>query len=75
MPVLEALWHHSMKLDGIPATANQWLMTEVLRNQWGFDGFVVTDYTGINEMIDHGFGNLQRSISILLLKQGLTWTW
>ncbi|WP_421869183.1 beta-glucosidase BglX [Marinoscillum sp.] len=45
------------EVDGVPATANKWLMTEVLRNQWGFDGFVVTDYTGINEMVDHGIGD------------------
>lgn len=47
------------EVDGIPATANKWLMTDVLRKQWGFGGFVVTDYTGIYEMIDHGIGNLQ----------------
>lgn len=47
------------EIDGIPATANKWLLTDVLRNQWGFKGFVVTDYTGINEMIDHGMGDLQ----------------
>ena len=37
------------EVDGIPATASKWLMTDVLRNQWGFQGFVVTDYTGIYE--------------------------
>ncbi|HNU87480.1 MAG TPA: glycoside hydrolase family 3 N-terminal domain-containing protein, partial [Ferruginibacter sp.] len=42
------------EVDGIPATGNRFLMTDVLRKQWGFKGFVVTDYTGINEMIDHG---------------------
>ena len=47
------------EVDGVPATANKWLMTDVLRKQWGFKGFVVTDYTGINEMIDHGIGDLQ----------------
>lgn len=47
------------EIDGIPATANKWLMTDVLRKQWGFNGFVVTDYTAINEMIDHGIGDLQ----------------
>ena len=44
------------EVDGIPATASKFLMTDVLRTQWGFKGFVVTDYTGINEMIDHGLG-------------------
>ncbi|RXK62257.1 beta-glucosidase BglX [Lacibacter luteus] len=47
------------EIDGIPATANKWLLTDVLRRQWGFKGFLVTDYTGINEMMDHGLGNLQ----------------
>ena len=47
------------EIDGVPATANHWLLTDVLRNQWGFDGFVVTDYTAISEMIDHGIGDLQ----------------
>lgn len=45
------------EIDGIPATANRWLMTNVLRNQWGFKGFVVTDYTGIGEMTSHGIGD------------------
>ena len=47
------------EVDGVPATANRWLMTDVLRKQWGFKGFVVTDYTGIAEMIEHGIGDLQ----------------
>ena len=58
------------EVDGIPATASKFLMTDVLRNQWGFKGFVVTDYTGINEMIDHGMGNLQ-DVSALALKAGI----
>jgi len=58
------------EVDGIPATANKWLMTEVLRKQWGFKGFVVTDYTGINEMIDHGMGDLQ-TVSSLALNAGI----
>lgn len=57
-------------VDGLPASGNKWLMTEVLRNQWGFDGFVVTDYTAINEMIDHGLGDLQ-TVSALALKAGV----
>lgn len=58
------------EVDGIPATANRWLMTDVLRRQWGFKGFVVTDYTGINEMVDHGLGDLQ-AVSALALKAGI----
>ena len=58
------------EVDGIPATANKYLMTDVLRKLWGFKGFVVTDYTGINEMIDHGMGNLQQ-VSALALKAGI----
>jgi beta-glucosidase len=58
------------EVDGIPASGNRWLMTEVLRNQWGFDGFVVTDYTAINEMEAHGMGDLQ-TVSALALKAGV----
>ena len=46
-------------INGVPATANKFLMTDVLRKQWGFKGFVVTDYTGINEMEAHGLGDLK----------------
>jgi beta-glucosidase len=45
------------ELDGVPATANKWLMTDVLRKQWGFGGFVVTDYTGVAELVEHGIGD------------------
>ncbi|MES2646957.1 MAG: beta-glucosidase BglX [Bacteroidota bacterium] len=58
------------EVDGIPATANKWLMTDVLRKQWGFKGFVVTDYTGINEMIAHGLGDLQ-TVSAKALMAGI----
>lgn len=58
------------EVDGIPATGNRWLMTDVLRNQWGFDGFVVTDYTSILEMTTHGIGNLATS-SAMALKAGI----
>ncbi|MGC4130228.1 MAG: glycoside hydrolase family 3 C-terminal domain-containing protein, partial [Bergeyella sp.] len=58
------------EVDGIPATGNKWLMTDVLRNMWNFKGFIVTDYTGINEMTEHGMGDLQQ-VSALALKAGI----
>ena len=57
-------------VDGVPATGNRWLLTDVLRNQWGFKGFVVTDYTGISEMQAHGMGNLQQ-VSAKALNAGV----
>ena len=58
------------EVDGVPATANKWLMTDVLRKQWGFDGFVVTDFTGIAEMVAHGIGDLQ-TVSARALDAGV----
>jgi beta-glucosidase len=58
------------EIDGIPATGNKWLMTDLLRTDWGFDGFVVTDYTGINEMVDHGMGDLQ-AVSAMAINAGI----
>jgi len=57
-------------INGVPATANKWLMTDVLRTQWGFQGVVVTDYTAVNELIDHGLGDLQ-AVSARSLKAGV----
>ena len=54
------------EIDGIPATGNKWLLTDVLRDQWNFNGFVVTDYTGINEMVEHGMGDLQTSAALAM---------
>lgn len=58
------------EIDGIPATGNPWLLTDVLRKQWGFKGFVVSDYTGVSEMVEHGIGDLQ-AVSAQALKAGL----
>ena len=41
--------------DGVPASGSRFLLTDILRHEWGFDGFVVTDYTSINEMVAHGY--------------------
>jgi len=57
-------------VDGIPATGNKWLLTDLLRGEWGFDGFVVSDYTSINEMTAHGMGDLQ-TVSAMALRAGL----
>ena len=58
------------EIDGIPATANKWLLTDLLRKQWNFKGFVVSDYTAVSEMINHGLGDLQ-TVSALALNAGL----
>jgi beta-glucosidase len=57
-------------INGVPATANKWLMTDLLRKQWGFKGLVVTDYTAVSELIEHGLGDLQQ-VSGLSLKAGV----
>lgn len=57
-------------VDYVPATGNKELLTDILRESWGFDGFVVTDYTSSDEMILHGMGNLQE-VSALALKAGV----
>ncbi|WP_205512934.1 beta-glucosidase BglX [Longitalea arenae] len=58
------------EIDGIPATGNRWLLTNLLRQQWGFNGLVVSDYTSVNEMTAHGLGDLQ-AVSALALNAGL----
>jgi beta-glucosidase len=58
------------EVEGIPASGNRWLLTEVLRNQWGFKGFVVSDYTSVTEMIAHGMGDKQ-AVSAMALRAGL----
>ncbi len=58
------------EIDGIPASANKWLLTDLLKKQWGFKGLVVSDYTGVSEMINHGIGDLQ-TVSARALMAGL----
>ena len=59
------------ELDGIPATANHHLMQDILRYEWGFDGFVVTDYTSINEMVPHGYAKDEKHAGELALNAGV----
>ncbi|MEK7199914.1 MAG: beta-glucosidase BglX [Bacteroidota bacterium] len=58
------------EIDGVPATGNKWLLTDLLRKEWGFKGFVVSDYTSLNEMTAHGVGDLQ-TVAARSLKAGL----
>ena len=58
------------EVEGIPASGNRWLLTEVLRSEWGFRGFVVSDYTSVTEMTAHGLGDSQ-AVSAMALKAGL----
>jgi len=58
------------EIDGIPASGNKWLLTDLLRTDWGFNGFVVTDYTGIEEMMYHGVGDFQQ-VSAMALTAGV----
>ncbi|MBD4962521.1 beta-glucosidase, partial [Xanthomonas citri pv. citri] len=55
----------------IPATGNEWLMTGLLRGEWGFKGFVVSDYTGDEEMIAHGFAKDAREATKLAFLAGV----
>lgn len=57
--------------DGIPATANSFLLQDVLREELGFDGFVVTDYTSINEMVNHGYAVDDAHAGELAVKAGV----
>lgn len=59
------------EIEGIPATANQWLLTDLLRKQWGFKGFVVTDMNAIQELINHGVAADYKQAAELSLKAGV----
>lgn len=58
-------------VDEIPATANEWLMDEVLRKEWGFDGVLITDYAAIQELIAHGVAEDEKEASYLAMRAGV----
>lgn len=58
-------------LNGIPCTANRYLLEDVLRKTWGFEGFVVTDYTSINEMVPHRYAKDERDAGRLAALAGV----
>lgn len=57
-------------IDGVPATGNKWLLTDLLRRDWKFNGMIVSDYTSVNEMVNHRLGNLQE-VSAQSIRAGL----
>ncbi|MBP5676583.1 MAG: glycoside hydrolase family 3 C-terminal domain-containing protein [Bacteroidales bacterium] len=59
------------ELDGVPAHANKHLMQDILRDEWGFEGFIVTDYTGINEMVCHGYAANEADAGALSVNAGV----
>jgi len=58
------------EVDGIPATANKWLLTDVLKKQWGFKGFVVTDFASIQELTTHGVSVNDKQSAELAINAG-----
>lgn len=59
------------EVEGVPATANHWLLTEILRDEWGFKGMVVTDYTAINELVPFGVAADLKQAGELALNAGV----
>ncbi|UII33562.1 beta-glucosidase BglX [Fulvivirga ulvae] len=59
------------EVDGVPASGNKYLLTEILRDEWDFDGFVVTDYTSINEMVPHGVVANEKEAAELAVNAGV----
>lgn len=57
--------------DGIPSTANSFLLKDILRNEWGFGGLVVTDWNSMGEMIAHGFGTDRKEVARLAANAGV----
>ncbi len=58
-------------LNGVPATANPFLLKQVLRNEWKFDGLVVTDYTAVMELMNHGVAGTEADAAALALNSGV----
>ncbi|MCF8303254.1 MAG: beta-glucosidase BglX [Bacteroidales bacterium] len=59
------------ELNGIPATGNKFLFREILREEWNFKGMVVTDYTSIEEMVNHGYAQDEKHAGELALNAGI----
>ena len=59
------------EINGIPSTGNRWLLTDLLRKEWGFRGFVVTDYLSINQMVNHGVAADVKAAASISLNAGV----
>lgn len=59
------------EINGVPATSNSWLLDTLLRRQWKFQGFVVTDYTSINELVPHGVAENEKIAGAMAIKAGV----
>lgn len=59
------------ELDGVPATASDYLFKTILRDEWGFEGFAVTDYTAINELVPHGVAADRKEAALLSINAGI----
>ncbi len=59
------------ELNGVPATANQYIFKDILRDEWGFNGFVVTDYTAINELVSHGYAKNEKHATELAINSAI----
>ncbi len=59
------------ELHGVPASASKYLMTDILRDEWGFDGFIVTDYTAVMELMPHGVAGTEQQAVELAMDAGV----
>ena len=59
------------ELNGVPATGNKFIFRDILRDEWDFNGFVVTDYTAINELVPHGFAKDEKEATKLAIDAGI----
>lgn len=59
------------EISGVPSSGNRWLLSDILRNEWCFKGFVVSDWTAISELQDHGAASSRTDAGILALSAGV----
>lgn len=59
------------ELNGVPCTGNRWLLTDVLQQEWGFQGFVVSDWESIDELVQHGFAESREEAARIAIEAGV----